>query len=299
MRIVVAGGSGFLGSALVRTWRNDGHEVKVLTRRPRADDDVRWEPETDGGTWTTALEHAGAIVNLAGEGIADTQWTAARKAAILGSRITSTRALANAIRRCANPPRVFLSASGVGFYGIHDDELLTEESAAGSDFLAAVCQEWERETTAAAGVARIVLLRTGLALARHGGALPRMALPFRWFVGGRLGSGRQFVPWIHLDDWVELVRWALSNSAVSGPLNLVAPNPVTNAEFTRALSHAMGRPALFPVPAFALRTLLGAEMADALLLGGQRAVPAKAQQLGYRFRFATAEAALQNVFGRP
>jgi uncharacterized protein (TIGR01777 family) len=296
MRIVVAGGSGFLGSALVQVWRDQGHQVNVLTRQPRAVDDVRWDPRTDGGSWTDALEGAEAVVNLAGEGIADQRWTAERKASILGSRVTSTRALANAIRACASPPAVFLSASGVGFYGTRGDELLTEESAAGTDFLAGVCQSWERETSAATGVARVVLLRTGVVLSRTGGALPRMALPFRFFVGGRLGSGRQFVSWVHLADYVGLVQWALTNVVVSGPLNVTSPNPVTNAQFTRVLAAAMHRPALFSVPAIALRTLLGKEMAESLLLEGQRAVPAKAHHFGYQFRFPTIDSALRDIF---
>jgi uncharacterized protein (TIGR01777 family) len=296
MRIVVAGGSGFLGSALVRTLRDAGCQTLVLTRQPRGDDDVRWAPESRGGTWTAALERSDAVVNLAGEGIADKPWTAARKAAILASRVTSTRALAEAIRACAHPPRSFISASGVGFYGTPGTEVLTEESAPGSDFLATVCQSWERETGAAAGAARIVLLRTGLVLARNGGALPRMALPFRFFAGGRVGSGQQFVSWIHLSDWVEMVRWALQNSEVAGPLNVTAPSPVTNAEFARALGAAMHRPAFIPVPAFAVRGLLGAEMANALLLEGQRALPRKADSLGFRFRYSDVDAALAAIY---
>lgn len=298
MRIVIAGGSGFLGRALTLAWRHNGHQVKVLTRRPgpAATDDVRWDPASTGGAWTGALEGTDAVVNLAGEGIADQPWTPARRAAILASRITSTRALAEAIRACAHPPRTFISASGVGFYGTPGDQPLTEESAPGSDFLATVCQSWERETGAAIGVARIVLLRTGVVLARDGGALPRMALPFRFFVGGRLGSGRQPVSWIHLTDWVEMVRWALNSTQVSGPLNVTSPAPVTNAELTAALAAAMHRPALFPVPAFALRGMLGREMANALLLEGQRAVPAKAQTLGFRFRYPAVDAALAAIY---
>ena len=296
MRIVVAGGSGFLGRSLVHAWRQDGHQVKILTRRPAAGDDIRWDPAAGDGAWTGALERADAVVNLAGEGIADQPWTAARKAAILASRVTSTRALAETIRGCAHPPGIFVSASGVGFYGTPGDQPLTEESAPGSDFLATVCQSWERETGAAIGVARIVLLRTGLVLARDGGALPRMALPFRFFVGGRLGSGRQYVSWIHLADWIEMVRWALNSSQVSGPLNLTSPEPVTNAEFTAALAAAMHRPALFPAPAFALRAMLGREMANALLLEGQRALPAKAHTLGFRFRFPAVDAALAAIY---
>ncbi len=298
MRILIAGGTGFLGRALADAWRHDGHQVKVLTRRPgpALSDDVHWDPAAMHGAWTGALERTDAVVNLAGEGIADRPWTAARKGAILASRVTSTRTLAEAIRDCAHPPRVFISASGVGFYGTPGDEPLTEASAPGSDFLATVCQSWERETGAAIGVARIVLLRTGLVLARDGGALPRMALPFRFFVGGRLGSGRQYVSWIHRKDWVEMVRWALDSSEVSGALNVTSPEPVTNAEFTGALAAAMHRPALFPVPAFALRGILGREMANALLLEGQRALPAKAHTLGFRFRYPAVDAALAAIY---
>ncbi|MGH9237056.1 MAG: TIGR01777 family oxidoreductase [Vicinamibacterales bacterium] len=297
MRIVIAGGSGFLGRTLAHAWRNENHQVKVLTRRPGAlaADDVRWNPGS-GGAWTGVLERTDAVVNLAGEGIADRSWTVERKAAILSSRITATRALSEAIRACAHPPRIFVSASGIGFYGTPGDQLLTEESAPGSDFLATVCQSWERETSAAVGVARIVLLRTGVVLSRDGGALPRMALPFEFFAGGRLGSGRQYVSWVHLKDWAEMVRWALNSNHVSGPLNVTSPNPVTNAEFTAALAAAMHRPALFAVPAFVLRGMLGREMADALLLQGQRALPRKAETLGFRFRYPTVDAALNAIF---
>ena len=296
MRIVVAGGSGFLGSALTRACRNDGLQVTVLTRRARGADDVQWPAGPGGGNWTTALEHADAVVNLGGEGIADRRWTAARKRAILDSRVSSTRALADAIRGCAHPPRAFLSASGVGFYGTRGGEPVTEESTSGSDFLADVCRAWEQEANAAADVARVVSLRTGMVLAADGGALPRMSMPFRFFVGGRIGSGRQHVSWIHVDDWVGMVRWALSNAAVAGPLNVTAPSPVTNAEFTRELAAAMHRPALFPVPPLALRLIVGREMADTMLLNGQRALPAKAQRLGFEFRYPTAAAALAAIY---
>jgi uncharacterized protein (TIGR01777 family) len=297
MKIVVAGGSGFLGSGLARAWRGDGHEVKVLTRHPRTADDVPWTPESGGGAWAAELERSDAVVNLAGEGIADKRWTAARKAAILESRIQATRALVHAIRNGTNPPPVFISGSAVGFYGTDAGEPRTEESPSGSDFLAKVCQSWEREASAAAEVTRVVLLRTGVVLGRDGGALPRMALPFRFFVGGRIGSGQQPLSWIHRDDWIEMVRWALRNADVSGPLNLTAPSPVTNAEFTRALAQATHRPALFPAPAFALRLMLGKEMADSLLLDGQRVLPAKAQRLGFQFRFQDVHAALRNILG--
>jgi uncharacterized protein (TIGR01777 family) len=189
-----------------------------------------------------------------------------------------------------------MSASGVGVYGTHGDDTLTEDSPPGSDFLANVCRAWEAEAGAAAAVTRVVLLRTGLVLDRHAGALPQMAMPFRFFAGGPVGSGRQYLSWIHLADWVGLVRWAAATTAVSGALNLTAPAPVTNAEFSRALGRAMRRPAWMPVPGVALRLAFG-ELADALLLGGQRVVPAKAQRLGYAFAFTDVNAALADVFG--
>ena len=295
MTIVVAGGSGFLGSAIVKTWREDGHRILILTRRPRHPDDVAWSADGGDTRWTSALEGADAVVNLAGEGIADRRWSAARKAAILDSRIRATRAIVSAIRSARTPPRALLSASAIGFYGPHGDEPLTEESPAGSDFLAGVCRQWETEANAAAGLTRVVLLRTGLVLARDGGALPEMAKPFRLFAGGPVGAGTQYLSWIHLHDWVAMVRFALATDGVDGPMNLTAPSPVTNAEFSRALGRALHRPAIVPAPAFALRLALG-EMADGLLLGGQRVLPATAQRHGFNFRFPTVDAALQDVY---
>jgi uncharacterized protein (TIGR01777 family) len=296
MTIVVAGGSGFLGSALVGGWRADGHQVLVLTRRPQRRDDVAWSPGGSDTAWTAAIEQADAVINLAGEGIADKRWTASRKTAILESRVRSTRALASAIKSARNPPRALISASAIGYYSDRGDEVLTEDSPPGSDFLAQVCRQWEEEALAASAATRVVLLRTGIVLSDKGGALPQMALPFRFFAGGPVGTGRQYMSWIHLADWLGMVRWALSNETIAGPLNLTAPAPVTNAEFTRALGSALHRPALVPAPARALRLALG-EMADSLLLSGQRVLPAKAQAHGYQFKFTTADAALQEIYG--
>lgn len=294
MKIVVAGGSGFLGTALAAAWRSEGHRVLVLTRRPTRADDVAWSLDGDQ-QWTTVIDGADAVVNLAGEGIADKRWTAERKAAIHDSRIRATRAIVSAINAARTPPPTFVSASGVGVYGPRAAEIVTEETAPGSDFLAHVCVAWEAEAGAASPAARVVLLRTGLVLDRTGGALPRIAMPFRFLAGGPVGSGRQYMPWIHLADWVRMVRWAVATSTVSGPLNLTAPSPATNAEFARALGRALARPALLPAPSFALRLALG-EMADALLLSGQRALPAKAQRLGFEFTYPTLERALQEIY---
>ena len=295
MKIVIAGGSGFLGHRLVAACRGDGDHVTVLTRHARNADEVQWTPGI-AGSWAGVLEHADAVVNLAGAGIADKRWTEARKHEILDSRVLATRTLSDGIRGCAHPPRLFLSASAIGVYGVRGDEELTERSGAGDDFLAAVCRAWEKEAREAAGVTSVVLLRTGVVLASDGGALPRMALPFRFYVGGRLGSGRQYMSWIHADDWVGMVRWILSNAASGGPVNLTAPSPVTNEQFTRELAAALHRPAMFPAPAFALRAMLGREMADALLLGGQRVLPATAQHLGFQFKFPELAPALRDIF---
>ena len=296
MTIVIAGGSGFLGSALTASWRAGGHRVVILTRQPRREDDVAWMPGGSDTAWRTAVDGADVVVNLAGVGIADKRWTPARKAAILDSRVRATRALVEAIAAARSSPRVLISASGIGIYGTaRGDQPITEETPPGSDFIATVCQRWEAEANAAAAITRVVLLRTGVVLARTGGALPQMAMPFRFFAGGPVGTGRQYLSWIHADDWVRMVTWVAAESRAIGAVNATAPNPVTNAEFSRALGRAMGRPALLPAPAFALRLAFG-ELADALLLGGQRGLPSKAQRLGFTFRFEDVDRSLQSIY---
>jgi uncharacterized protein (TIGR01777 family) len=296
VKIVIAGGSGFLGTALTQGCRAAGHRVSVLTRRPRQEDDVAWSPGGGDQEWRAVIDGADAVVNLAGEGIADRRWTAARKAAIADSRVRATRALVAAIDGARLKPATLLSGSAIGIYGNRGDEPLTEESPAGSDFLADVCRAWEAAAAPASPATRVVLLRTGVVLARDAGALPQMALPFRFFAGGPLGSGRQYVSWIHLADWVAAVQWALATAGVTGPLNVTAPSPATNAEFARALGRAMQRPAVMPAPSFALRLGLG-EMADALLLGGQRVLPAKARRLGFEFGYPALDGALSAIYG--
>ena len=296
MLILVAGGTGFLGTALIRALRADGHQVRVLTRRPRHTDDLAWRPEASTPLpWIRTLDDADAIVNLAGESIGSGRWSAARKDAILNSRLHATRALVTALAAAAPRPRVLISASAVGVYGSRGDETLTEASAPGSGFLADVCRAWERLALEAAATSRVVLLRTGLVLSRQGGALSQLALPFRFFVGGPAGTGRQYMSWIHIDDWVAMVRWALTTTAVSGPLNLTAPSPVTNNEFARTLGGVLGRPAYVRAPAFALKLVLG-EMADGLILEGQRVLPACAEALRYGFKYSTLEPALQAIY---
>jgi uncharacterized protein (TIGR01777 family) len=304
MRIAIAGGTGFLGQPLVETLSAAGHEVTILTRGTprtaagRAPRFVSWNPDGHVGPWADAVDGADAVINLAGESIAGRRWSAAHKQRILDSRVNATRSLAAAIRAAARPPRVFISGSAVGYYGPLADQIVTEEQPPGSDFLAMVCQRWETAAARAASPAtRVAYIRTGLVLEKSGGALPQMLPPFRLGGGGPLGSGRQYWPWIHRDDWVSLVRWSLDTMAADGPLNAAAPQPVTNTEFARALGHALHRPAFMPAPAFALRLALG-EMADALLLSGQRAVPAKAERLGFQFRYTKLDDALRAIFNR-
>jgi uncharacterized protein (TIGR01777 family) len=302
MKVVVAGGSGFLGHALSKALAEDGHHVAVLTRgtggvspvpRVRL---VQWPANGGTGTWAAELDGADAAVNLAGESIAAKRWSEEQKKRIQDSRLRATRSVVEAINGASAPPPVFVSASAVGYYGPRADDIVTEETTAGVDFLARVCAKWEAEAGRAASPrTRLVIIRTGLVLDRHGGALPKMLPPFRIGVGGPVGSGHQYWPWIHLQDWVELVRWAIVTPTVSGPVNATAPNPETSADFAHYLGGAIHRPAFVPTPAFVLRFVLG-EMADALLLSGQRAVPAKAQGLWFTFRYPYLDEALRAIF---
>jgi uncharacterized protein len=301
MKIVIAGGSGFLGRALSGRLVADGHQVLVLTRGGRHSnpwEGVRsaasWTPNGSAGDWAAALEGADAVVNLAGASIADGRWTQERKAAILDSRIDATRSLVAAVRGLRRPPAVLLSASAQGYYGDRADEELTEDSAPSRDFLAGVCIRWEAAAREVSEKCRVVLLRTGIVLAADGGALPKMLLPFKLGAGGPLGSGRQFMSWIHLDDWAGIALLALAGERVRGPVNLGSPAPVRNREFASALGRELHRPSLVPTPAFALRLALG-EMAQPLLLASTRMVPAVARSVGYRFRYPDVAEALEAV----
>ena len=293
--IVIAGGTGLLGTALFEALRLDGHRIVVLTRHPKHDHEVRWSPGHADSAWTEALNGATAVINLAGTSIASGRWTTARKASIHDSRTQATTALVRAIGDARHAPPVFLSASAVGYYGVRADEPATEATPAGSDFLAEVCRDWEAIANQASHTSRVVLLRSGVVFARQGGALPQLALPFRLFAGGPAGTGRQFVSWIHLHDWVAMVKWALATATIAGPLNVTAPTAVTNEELSKAIGRALGRPSWLKAPSFALRLVLG-EMADALVLGGQRVIPEVALRNGFVFRYATVESALQEIY---
>ena len=266
MRIVIAGGSGFLGSRLSRALEARGADVVILTRDAGAGRvrRISWNPDGTVGPWASVVEGANAVVNLAGTSIAGKRWTPRRKQEILNSRVQATRSLAAAIAGASSRPRTFISGSAVGYYGPLDDRRVTETAPPGADFLARVCVEWEKEAAAATGT-RVVMLRTGIVLAREAGALPQMLPPFRFGAGGPVGSGSRYWPWIHVDDWTALALWAIENDTIEGPVNVTGPSPVTNTEFASALGRAMHRPAFIPAPAFALRLLLG-EMADSLLL---------------------------------
>jgi uncharacterized protein (TIGR01777 family) len=299
MKIVIAGGSGFLGRPLASALARDGHEIVTLTRRASAKAEpsgrsVAWTPNGALGPWAAEIDGAGAIVNLAGESIAGKRWTKPQKARILESRVLATRSLVTAIAAARTPPPVFVSGSAVGYYGPLGEEVATEDRPAGTDFLATVCQAWEAEATKAGHATRVTCVRTGIVLERDGGALPKMLPPFWFGAGGPVGSGRQYWPWVHRTDWVDLVRWIIQTGAISGPINVTSPHPVTNAVFAKALGRALRRPAVLPTPGFALKLLLG-EMAESLLLSGQRAVPAKAERFGYRFTYQDLDEALRAI----
>jgi len=305
MRVVLAGGTGLIGRALARDLVADGHHVSVLTRQPEAAgaglpesvEAIGWDGRT-AGDWHAAVDGASAVVNLAGAGLAEARWTEARLRLIRDSRVQSAQAVTEAVARAADRPAVVVQASAVGYYGPSGDAELDEDAPPGSDKLVTnvvLPTEAAAEAVRAHGV-RVAMARTGIVLAREGGALPRMVLPFRLFVGGPLGTGRQVMSWIHIADEVRALRFLMENEAAEGPFNLTAPGPVTNAEFSRALGRVLGRPSLMPVPAPVLRLVFG-EMAT-VLLDGQRVLPRRLLELGFTFTHAAVEPALRDVLGR-
>lgn len=297
MRVVIGGASGLIGAALTAELRGAGHAVQRLVRRPaQAVDEIAWHPET-GQIDQPSLEGADAVVHLGGESIAAGRWTPARKAALRRSRVESTSLLAGAIAKLAARPAVFLCASAIGYYGDRGDEVLDESAPPGRGFLPEVCVAWEDATRVAANAGvRTVLARLGIVLARDGGALATMLTPFRLGVGGVLGDGRQYMSWVALRDVIAALRFLLDTNELRGPVNVTAPTPVTNREFTRTLGRALRRPTVLPAPGFAIRALFG-EMGQALLLSGARVVPAALQRAGFRFGAPTLDAALQQELG--
>ncbi len=302
MNIVLAGGTGFIGAALIDALVARGDKVTLLTRHPDAARSrwgakitpLTWDAK-NSGDWVKALEGADAVINLCGENIAGGRWTPARKLALIKSRVDSTRALVAALSTTTKRTATLINASAVGFYGNAPDGDSTESASQGRDFLAALCGQWEREALAAEPLGlRVVLARIGIVLEEDGGALAKMALPFKMFAGGRIGSGKQGFPWIHRDDVVGAILFTLDSSRLTGPVNLTGPAFVDNAQFSAALGRALHRPSWAPAPAFAIRAVLG-EMAD-MLLGGQRAAPKKLLDAGYQFKYPTPDAALTAIY---
>lgn len=299
MKVLISGASGLVGSALARRLQADGDTVERLVRPGGASSpgDIFWNPMA-ATVDALAMEGFDAVMHLSGASIAEARWTPARKAVLRSSRIDSTRVLVDTLSGLKRKPRVFLCASATGYYGNRGDEVLTESSEGGTDFLALLARDWEAEARRAelAGI-RTVRLRFGVILSSDGGALPRMLAPFKYGVGGRLGSGNQWMSWIALEDVVEIMLSAIASGEFSGPVNVVAPNPVRNSEFTRIAAATLHRPAIFSAPAFALRIALG-EMADPLLLASQRAIPERLTAMGHRFHFASLDASLQSILER-
>lgn len=296
MRVAITGATGLLGSALLEHLRAQGHLLTPISRRVTGPDGIRWDPER-GELEAQRLEGHDVVVNLSGARIAPARWTPQYKELLRTSRIQSTRLLCETLARLENKPRVLLSASAVGYYGNRPpEETVDEASLPGSTFLARLCVEWEAATEAAqqAGI-RTVLLRTGTVFSLRGGFLPPLLRVFRLGLGGRLGDGRQGLSWITLADWVVAVEFLMGRDDLSGPFNLTSPQPVSNAEFTRTLARLLRRPAPFVVPAPVLRLVFGGELAEEVLLGGQRAVPKRLLDAGFRFRQPDLEEALRAV----
>lgn len=293
MDVVVTGSSGLIGTALRGALDTAGHRMIPMVRSPAGGDAVHWDPDA-GAIDASGLEGVGAVVHLAGEGIGNKRWTEAQKARITESRIRGTGLLAETLAKLNRPPKVLISGSAVGFYGDRGDEVLTESSRAGGGFLAELCVAWEAAAQPAreAGI-RVSHLRTGIVLSGRGGALPRMLLPFKLGLGGKLGSGAQWMSWISIEDEAGAIVHLLGDDAPAGPVNLTAPNPVVNADFTKTLGRALGRPTVLPVPKAGLKLLLGPHMAEELLLFSQRVLPTRLLDTGYTFQHPELDDALR------
>lgn len=299
MNLVITGASGFIGSTLADQLGDEGHALVLLSRAPPAEKilpNKRWLTWKLGasGDWDKSIDGADGIIHLAGEPIAGKRWTSAQKEKLRNSRIETTGALVDAIRKARVKPKFLISSSAVGYYGPHGDETLTEETAPGNGFLAQLCLDWESEANKAKdfGV-RVALLRTGIVLGRGKGALAKMVPPFKFFAGGSLGSGQQWFPWIHLSDAIGLIKFLIEDDQAKGPFNVTAPKPVTMSDCCKALGKALNRPSWAPVPAPLLSLMMG-EMAE-MLLTGQRAVPQAALGRGYQFKFPNALEALESL----
>ena len=292
MKIAIAGASGLVGSALASSLAADGAAITRLVRSAPKSDEIEWHPNHDDVS-ARLLEGFDAIVNLAGENIAAGRWTDEQKRKIRDSRVSGTHLLSEAIAKMEAKPNVFVCASATGIYGDRDDETLDEQSESGSGFLAGVCREWEKacEPATKTGV-RVVNLRFGPIIAREGGMLAKLLTPFKMGMGGKVGSGKQYISWVALDDVVNAIKLAINDQSIRGPVNVVSPNPVTNEEFTKTLGHVLNRPTALAVPVFAARLAFG-EMADEMLLVSQRVMPKKLTAAGFQFRYPELEPAFR------
>jgi len=297
MKILISGASGLIGTHLIPTLETKGHEIYSLARKtPKNAHEIRWDAGKGfSDEDQSKLENFDAVIHLAGDNIASENWSAEKKRLIRESRSTGTRVLVDALRKARNPPKNFVSASATGFYGNRGDEDLTESSPKGEGFLPDVCDEWEREARKAEDFgARVTMLRTGVVLTKDGGALEKMLTPFKFGVGGTVGSGKQYMSWIALEDVLDIYHFVLENAALHGAVNATAPNPVTNEEFTEKFGKILNRPTILPVPEFAIKLLFG-EMGERLLLEGNKVLPKKLQDAGFQFKFPNLEEALRQA----
>ena len=300
MNILITGGTGFIGSALSRELSNSGHKVIIASRRktpPKLEniEIVRWDIQTPLSS--EIMSGIDAVINLAGESLISGRWTEKRKERIMSSRVNTTRLLVESMKNANPKPKVLISVSAVGYYGPHGDEYVTEDFPPASDFLAEVCKAWEKEALKAQELGvRVVITRFGVVLESDGGALSKMAIPFKFFLGGHLGSGQQWFSWVHREDLIGFMKYALENESVSGHFNLTSPQPVTNKEFCSALGKALNRPSWFHVPAFMIKLTLGE--VGKVLLTGQRVLPEKALKAGYQFKYPEINEALMAIFGK-
>jgi uncharacterized protein (TIGR01777 family) len=296
MNVLITGGRGFIGRSLSRKLRDSGYNVAITTRE-QSDSEEKLTWNTHDLIPPETMSRFTAVVNLVGDPVAPARWTEEKKERILSSRVKSTRALVDSMRSMNPKPNVFISASAIGYYGPHGDDYVTEDTPPASDFLADVCTQWEAEALKAEEMGiRVVLVRIGAVLESDGGALPTMAIPFKYFMGGPIGEGKQWFSWIHRDDVIGMLHLALENESVSGPLNATAPNPVTNREFSTALGRALHRPSCFTVPGFVIKLAFG-ELGS-VMLTGQRVIPEKALKTGYRFKFSDVNDALRAIYGK-
>ena len=296
MKIAIAGSSGLVGSALIPILQSDGNQITRLVRSSPKPGEIEWHPNQDKVS-ALSLEGFEAIINLAGENIAGGRWTDDQKRKIRDSRMNGTHLLSEAIAQMKSKPRVFICASATGIYGDRDDETLDEQSESGGGFLAGVCREWEQATQPASKASvRVVNLRMGPILAREGGMLSKLLTPFKMGMGGKVGSGKQYISWVALEDAVNAIKLAIDDESIHGPINIVSPNPVTNEEFTKTLGHVLNRPTALAMPAFAARLAFG-EMADEMLLASQRVMPKRLIKAGFQFQYPTLESAMRKYIG--